>query len=360
MENNGSVSILGIIKERILNLHLYSKLNKALGPYRDFMFRILNIYWILKIIIHYKTQSQKLRVNALEWPVRTMIIMPMISFLLMGIAFLISSFQINFSENQIVGYFWIALFLSGMYLLLSPTIYFFRPIPIKTKEFFENNGSEHTVIEYRFVTQILYFSIPIMIIFIILVLIPQETWKTVLNDKLMFLRTVSALIAVEAALISFVGFIKFGILIVQKDFRFYLAKSSLKVSMIVEEDIEKMQYVVFAFDAYNKYLRRTLKLSLKNIPKIHQYFISQSTEDMNQTIKEIHDNMNSKNLNVLQFLAEKTKTIKFDDEFLSEMSLKDKFSEISPIIAIIASLLVSLTQLPTILDIVDKLWNHAK
>ena len=82
---------------------------------------------------------------------------------------------------------------------------------------------------------------------------------------------------------------------------------------------------------------------------------------MNNNIKEIHDSMNTENMELIRMLTEKISTKNNQDKLLVHVSLKDKIQERGTFIAIVASLFISSIQFaPSISTMIQTLQNYVK
>jgi hypothetical protein len=72
--------------------------------------------------------------------------------------------------------------------------------------------------------------------------------------------------------------IRFALHEASKNFGFYLARAYYMVSLQQESSIGKFKYLTLAFDTYNIFLERNLKLKIKDIMRIYSIFISASIE----------------------------------------------------------------------------------
>lgn len=339
---------------------LVAKLKIANTNFFEISYKIFNIIWILKLIYGYDTERDKIKVRALEWPVRTLLIYPSLSVSLILIVMGLIIYYEDLLKNEFLPYVFIGLILIAISFIGLPIRYFISPVNLSVRQFFKKNGRMNTVIEFQWVTKLLLAAIPIMIVSAVLISLFNIVPLGISEKNILFLRLSLIIITVIATTISMSAILKFTLLLIQKDFRFYLSKSSFELSMNVENEYEKIQYVLFGFNAYNKYLRRTMKLQFSEISKIMQHVISDSNESMNANIKEIHNSIDVKNIQLIRLLNEKISTEYTQNTILTNISLKDKIIEWSPLIAIMTSLSISFAQYaPSVLQLIPTLQDLA-
>jgi len=257
-----------------------------------------------------------------------------------------------------------------------PLGYLVWPPVKKIEKFFKDNESQ-IVIAYQLVIKILHVSVPIMIVTLLLILLPVKTpdgmggteeTKTILDfipKDYEYMIPVLIALAIASGSISFSIFVKWGIMVMQKDFRYVLSKAAIALSVEKEMKINKrIKYAAFAINCYNKYLSRHFDLQIKNPVYIFQRIFS-NEETIEQSLMEIKKGIDKGQLGLLSYIEEFAKGSD-DEKYLVKITLRQRLIEIGPIIAVVASFVAFVTQIaftvisgiddPTsIIDAIDKL-----
>ena len=252
------------------------------------------------------------------------------------------------------------------YIFLAFPLGFILKPPISGIEnFFEKNQAA-IVIAYQLVTKIIYVSGPIMIITLLILLLQGEgadSIRDAIKENYLYMTPVLIALAIASGTISLAIFVKWGILAVQRDFRYFLSKAAIELSLEKEiNDRERIKYAIFGINCYNKYLSRHFDLQIKNPVLIFQKILSYNTID--ESLKEIQKSLKDE-LGLLEYLKENA-TIRDDVKYLVKITLRQRLVEASPVIAVIASIVAFVTQIaftviggiedPTnIIDAIEKL-----
>lgn len=312
-------------------------------------------YAIIQNIMGYHGKIEKMNAIRLALSFHLLIGGPLFAFMMYFVGVIILTYYPDWLDGPYQFGILLGTIFGGLTLMfISPLLNLSIFSTITPKTFFERNNPKSTVIEYRFVTKILYGSIPLMIIssFIILILttpsIFDQSDKIILFSKLIVLGIVTL-----SVMISISGLVTFGIPLLRKDFKLYLAKYSLALSLDIDDEIEKMQYVIFGLNTYNKYLKKILKLQIKNIDVIFKQIISEDSKKMNETIKDINITFTSNTFEPIRYFTKKFKIS--DNQFFTKITPKEKFIEWAPAMAITISFAFSFIQsLPTIIELFQK------
>lgn len=341
--------------------NIVQKIELFRSKFRKFVFLEFFSLWILKGIVGYEDKFDIIKVNALQYPVNRLVVAPCIGVCLIVTMLMIITYFPDVITIEPIAYVLIITILWGFMAIVSlPFNYFLYPVNPYVKNFFKTNGPNNTIIEFRFVTKLLYISISIMLFFsFVTYFLNTQNFEELANNDLSFLRFFSIIIVISSTMISIMGILKFAMLILQKNFRFYLAKSSLGLSIEINNEYEKMQYVIFGLNSYNVYLKKLLKLQFKNINNITEKIISDSPENMNKSIKELYDKFEIENFKIIRYLADFVKLDSEERDFLTKTTSKDKIIEWSPVAAIFISVFISLIQsLPAIWDTISELIQN--
>jgi len=243
--------------------------------------------------------------------------------------------------------------------LALPLGYLARPPVKKIENFFKHNQTD-IVIAYQLVTKILYVSGPIMIITLLFILLPVNGSESILafiKENYDYMTPVLIGFAIASGSISFSIFVKWGIMVVQKDFRYVLSKAAITLSVEKGmEDSERIRYAVFGINCYNKYLSRHFDLQIKNPVYIFQRIFSKE-EPIEESLKEIKKSLGEGELGLLKYIEEHAKS-SGDEKYLVKITLRQRLVEIGPVVAVVASFVAFVTQIAfTVISGIDDPTN---
>ena len=127
---------------------------------------------------------------------------------------------------------------------------------------------------------------------------------------------------------------------------YYLAKSLFETAVKEKEESKKAQYFVKAIKIYDKYLRRTLNLEIKDTKRVYSKILTDSNVNRNTSIQEIFDSFGGSDklapINCLSKIAH----IKDDkDTFLVEESIGKRIKDMAIFFATIIPVAVAVIQL---------------
>ncbi|QLH02999.1 hypothetical protein C5F47_05270 [Nitrosopumilus cobalaminigenes] len=313
------------------------------------IYNTLNIKWILKLVYEDKTPHNEIKKDALERPARYLISIPSVAVSAFAFLFALIVYAPSIFYNEYVVFAFLGVIFYPIIFTLAPIRYFLSPTTISARVFFDVNGTMKTVVEFRWVSKVLMASIPIMIIFAMMALVLGSYDVQLSENDSLYLRTIFLVITLASAIISLSAIWKFLMLLIYTDYRYYLAKSSLELSLHLENEFEKINYLYFGINSYNKYLRRVMKLQIQKTDEVVSQIISNSNGSMNDNIQEIYDSFDLNNVELIQILKKKYPTNDSKDDVLTGISFKDKVIEWSPLIGIIISVSVSLPQIASII-----------
>jgi hypothetical protein len=207
-------------------------------------------------------------------------------------------------SNSIVrtGYYGeVIIVLSSIMLIVAPIIMFiiypFYPNPFSVEKYFKRRGFENVVTEYEYVKKILHVAFALAIISTIVLIIappvpadfPYEEQEPVTIDKNTELTikrylpglgalittaitapaqaaTVIIVIRIGIFFVIYACLLKIAIQLSRPDFRLYFAKACFTIALKKEDEkMEKTKYLTIGLDNYNKYLRKNLKLHIKDL-----------------------------------------------------------------------------------------------
>lgn len=172
--------------------------------------------------------------------------------------------------------------------------------------------------------------------------ITQGTQGKLLIDQLPYSGvTVSILSAVFLALAS--ALLRIILLNRSKHFKFYLARLSFRALSRVEDDVERVKYLIDGLSFYNKYIRRILRLQIKDLKVIYSRIIADATVDKNRWMKELsqafEDKDKLKPIRCLTGLFNVTDP----EHFLVKESVVKKWEEMATILGALGSFIAVFT-----------------
>ena len=187
----------------------------------------------------------------------------------------------------------------------------------------------NVIAEYEFVKRILYIEIPVLItlnvlVYLLYLLVPSTFFYNYLliPDFLLY----DALLSPAQNMLLFsvtAGLIWFFYQSRRREFKYYLAKTYIKKISENRGEAEQIRYLIHGLNSYNKYLLRNLKLQINDIKKIYSKILSDSNNDINDSIKKISDSFKHDNklspIKTLAIIANKE-----PDQFLAKESAGEK------------------------------------
>ena len=126
----------------------------------------------------------------------------------------------------------------------------------------------------------------------------------------------------------------------KRDFRYYYARGCFEVSKNLSES-QKMTYLTRAINSYNKYLKRNLKLQIRNTSKISSKIISDSVREQSNFTSSISDAfLDSNKLKPVEFVLNLLNIEKTENFLVKESNwnkIKDSGAFLATIIPVIIS-----------------------
>ena len=131
---------------------------------------------------------------------------------------------------------------------------------------------------------------------------------------------------------------------VKKEFRFYFAKACFMFMSKQEDDYKKIKYFLMGLNSYNKYLRRKLRLEVKDFKKIHSKFAYVETAEKREIIKSVCEAVEAGDrLKLARYLSSLSK-IPETELFVSEAPI-EKLKTIGTILAAVIPIIISAIEL---------------
>lgn len=182
------------------------------------------------------------------------------------------------------------------------------PAPYSAEKYFMERGYEAAVTEFNLVRRILYVAVPLLIFFTIINFLqpflenffPAKQFLLPVTDSIVFY---SARGFVFLAVLA--GILKMVFALSRKRFRLYYAKGCLSLIRKSKDEVEKMGYLIMGLNSYNSYLRRYLKLEIKDIKKIYSKLATLPDKDKDAAIGKVTECFDSGDtLEPLRYLAQ--------------------------------------------------------
>jgi hypothetical protein len=257
-----------------------------------------------------------------------------------------------------------------------PAIY---PIPI----YFQKRGFENIVYEYQFMKKILYVSIILVIALILLLILFQNkdimnffvpVPKNYINEtllesqnlskteqlNLMLQYTTSEMIylmkpfEIFRLLYNIIYFIvpipifivvKFLLDQKRKHFQLFFAKACFKIlSKDTINEIDKVSYLMIGLTWYNKFLKRTIHLQIKDLSLVCSKVVFNSPLNKNKILTSISEAFNAKDVfeplrHISSLFSDKQEIILTEESFKTR--IKESNDLIIPIITIIITIITT-------------------
>jgi hypothetical protein len=200
------------------------------------------------------------------------------------------------------------------------------PAPYSAEKYFMERGYEAAVSEFNFVRKILYVAVPLLIFFTIITFLqpflenffPAKQFLALVTDSIVFYSARGFLFLAVLA-----GILKMVIAVSRKRFRLYYAKGCLSLVKKSKDEVERMGYLIMGLNSYNSYLRRYMKLEIKDIKKIYSKLATLPDKEKDTAIEKIIESFESGDtLEPLRYLAQFKESD--SDVFLVEEPLHEK------------------------------------
>jgi hypothetical protein len=203
----------------------------------------------------------------------------------------IYSYSLLYFDNGYLGFQILSFFQYGVFVVML-ILYPIYPSMLSLKKFLVNRNPESAIIEYELLKKTIYILFPFFI-FGFAYLVggtiegnPFEIVIKTIGDPILS----NLVLSIIGTIFFIVGsaLLKIILLIVRKDFRFYFAKTLFRV-ISKKDESEKIEYFVKALNSYNKYIRRTLALEIKELKKIYSRVLSDPNTDKNHSIEKLSE-----------------------------------------------------------------------
>jgi len=200
------------------------------------------------------------------------------------------------------------------------------PAPYSAEKYFMERGYEVAVTEFNLVKRILYVAVPLLIFFTVINFLqpflenffPAKQFLSPVTESIVFYSARGFLFLAVLA-----GILKMVFALSRKRFRLYYAKGCLSLVKKSKDEVEKMGYLIMGLNSYNSYLRRYMKLEIKDIKKIYSKLATLPDKEKDAAIEKIIESFESGDtLEPLRYLAQFKDAD--SDVFLVEEPLHEK------------------------------------
>jgi hypothetical protein len=186
-----------------------------------------------------------------------------------------------------------------MIVLLYPPY----PAPYPIKSYFEKRGFIRAVKEFKLVREVLYVVVPLLIVFTVFGLI-HDFWVPRLSDTGIIITTttrtnsnplVQIALVMDPHMLTFnfvkllllfvviTGVLKLICAVVRSEFWLYFARGCFVLMQDAKNEVDEMRFFVMGMNSYNSYLRRRIKLQMKDLKKAYSKIAVAGIEQKNNT-----------------------------------------------------------------------------
>jgi hypothetical protein len=235
------------------------------------------------------------------------------------------------------------------YIIFAIMIVVYPVYPIFFLEKFMSRRDPKTVIkEYRILKKIIIGLFPFFILSAALILttrISQQNPLSIFVQSFPNPILVSLFITTMGVIFFIVGSALLRIILLNSDrsFTFYLARISLSAISEVQDDVEKLRYLITGLNSYNKFIRRNLGLQIGNLKMIYSRIISENSMTRYQLMKEV--SLSFKDKDRLEAVRCLTRYLKIADadQFLSKEPVGNKIGNLLETIVKLTSVFAAIS-----------------
>jgi hypothetical protein len=216
------------------------------------------------------------------------------------------------------------------YIVFAVMIVVYPIYPIFFLEKFMGRRNPEAVIkEYRVLKKIVIGLFPLFILSVALIMttrIPQQNILSSFVQSFPNPMLASLFITTMGVIFFVVGSALLRIILLNsnRSFSFYLARTSVGAISEVQDDVEKLRYLITGLNSYNKFIRRNLGLQIGNLKMIYSRIISEDSINRYQLMKEL--SLSFKDYDRLEAIKSLTRYLKIADadQFLSKEPVGNK------------------------------------
>jgi hypothetical protein len=152
-------------------------------------------------------------------------------------------------------------------IIIVVIVYPFYPFVYSKDNYFKRKGYENVVIEYQTIKKIANILLfPFIFSFFLYIVKNQHLYiisVPFIDDTYLWFILITIMVMGSGALLKMMFFF------LRNDYRNFFAKGCFKIFIIMEDEVIKLEYLYLMLDSYNKYLKRSLKIEIKNIDEIY-------------------------------------------------------------------------------------------
>jgi hypothetical protein len=167
------------------------------------------------------------------------------------------------------------------------------PAPYPIKWYFKKRGFGRAVKEYKLVRQVLYLIVPLLIVFTVFGVI-HDLWIPHTRDKVTNpLSQIALMLDPHMDTFNFVkilllfivisGVLKIICAVARSEFWLYFARGCFALMQDAKNEVDEMKFFVMGLNSYNSYLRRKIKLQIKDVNKAYSKIAAAGIEEKNNT-----------------------------------------------------------------------------
>ena len=206
-------------------------------------------------------------------------------------------------------------------------------------------------IEFEFIKKILFVGIPLLVISITIdQLFTYLQINSYLISHYLPFYDFSFAILISSTAVVIGALLRLSTQVIKKEFRFYLGKGYCIIASKNEEegkeDLDKIKYLVYCLDSYNKYLLRKIKFGIKNIDKIYSDIIIQAdAKNKDEFIKSICQYLGGEDRLKLATYLSTVYKVPDSEQFFVRESLMQKLRPIGVFLVAAIPIIISIIQL---------------
>jgi hypothetical protein len=211
----------------------------------------------------------------------------------------------DFYRNQIITFFYLSFndvnagiqFLALLKLLqyvifvVMLVLYPLYPFIISIEKHLSKRNPKSVITEYQALKKIVYALVPLFFFAIALRVSSGIMQDNPLIDLVLSLDQLqqSLFLSILGAILFVVASALLRIILLNrnKHFKYYLARLSFRAILRVQDNVERMKYLIGGLASYNKYIRRTLGLQINDPKMIYSSIIADATVDRNSSTNEL-------------------------------------------------------------------------
>jgi hypothetical protein len=229
-------------------------------------------------------------------------------------------------------------------------LYPIYPIIFSIEKHFNKRNPKSAIREYHILKKITYALLPLFFFAVALTIslriIPDTNVNPIDNlisqsirDPILiqlFISTLGSVIFLIASTL-----LRIILLNSSKDFKFFLARLSFRAMKTVQDDVERVKYLIEGLSSYNKYIRRNLGLQFNDLKIIYSKLILDSNLNRIGSMKELsqafEDNDKLKSIRCLTALL----NVEDTEHFLVKEPLGKKLENWGSILGTLVSMIAA-------------------